>query len=73
MHMLCVCYHSMQLYVSSVRSFYPRSALKLMLMVFSFMLTMLIGLSRINDNKHHPTDVLSGWIIGAGVAFVVVS
>ncbi len=62
-----------QLYLSCIRTSYQRSAVKLMLMMFSFMLALLTGLSRITDNKHHPTDVLSGWIIGGAVAFVVVS
>ncbi len=66
-------YLLVQLYLSCVRSTYQRSAFKLMLMLFSFMLALLVGLSRISDNKHHPTDVLSGWIIGGAVAFVVVS
>jgi len=60
------------LYVSSVPVFYPRSGLKLLLMLFSFFLAMLTSLSRITDYKHHPTDVLSGLAIGTMVAIGIV-
>lgn len=44
-----------------------------LLTLFSFLITLLTGMSRILDNKHHPTDVLSGWIIGVLVAIGIVS
>ena len=62
-----------QLYVSSVSVFYHRSGLKLFLMLVAFLLAMLTALSRISDHKHHPTDVLSGLVIGAAVAIGIVS
>ena len=62
-----------QLYVSSVSVFYHRSGLKLFVMLVSFLLAMLTALSRISDHKHHPTDVLSGLVIGAAVAIGIVS
>lgn len=60
------------LYLASVRTFYHRSALKLFLMVASFVLAVLTSVSRISDHRHHPTDVLAGMLIGAGVAVVIV-
>ena len=62
-----------QFYVASVRIFYYRSGLKLAVILASFLLTLLTALSRITDHKHHPTDVLSGLIIGTTVAAIVVS
>ena len=60
------------LYVASVRTFYHRSALKLILMLASLSLAVLTSLSRISDHRHHPTDVLAGMAIGAGVAVLVI-
>lgn len=36
-------------------------------------MALLCGLSRIQDNKHHPRDVTVGFLIGAFVAIAVVS
>ena len=63
----------MQFYIAGVRIFYHRSALKLALILGSFLLTLLTALSRVTDHKHHPTDVLSGLILGGTVAAIVVS
>lgn len=60
------------LYLASVRTFYHRSALKLLLMVISFLLAALTSISRLSDHRHHPTDVLAGMAIGTGVAVIVV-
>lgn len=37
------------------------------------MMSFYTGLSRVSDHKHHPTDVLAGFIQGALVAYCVVS
>uniref|UniRef100_A0A3B3H996 Phospholipid phosphatase 3 n=1 Tax=Oryzias latipes TaxID=8090 RepID=A0A3B3H996_ORYLA len=37
------------------------------------MMSFYTGLSRVSDHKHHPTDVLAGFIQGAVVAYCVVS
>lgn len=63
----------MQLYLASVRSFYQYSGLKILLMLVSLVLALLTGLSRISDHRHHPTDVLSGFILGGVVAVGIVS
>ena len=36
-------------------------------------LALFCGLSRIKDNRHHPTDVLTGFAIGILVAIWIVS
>ena len=59
--------------MSTVRVFYHRNALKLLLMLVSILLAFLTALSRISDYDHHPLDILSGMIIGSGVAVAVVS
>ena len=67
-------YFSMQVYLASVRTFfYPHSGLKILLMCISLLLSLLIGLSRISDNRHHPSDVLSGFVLGGLVAVGIVS
>ena len=60
------------LYLASVRTFYNRSALKLLLMFTSFLLAVLTSASRVSDHRHHPTDVLAGMAIGAGVAVIII-
>lgn len=37
------------------------------------MMSFYTGLSRVSDHKHHPTDVLAGFVQGALVAYCVVS
>lgn len=37
------------------------------------MMSFYTGLSRVSDHKHHPTDVLAGFIQGALVAYCIVS
>lgn len=49
------------------------SVLYILLTLSSLVVALLIGLSRISDNKHHPIDVISGWILGAFVACAIVS
>lgn len=60
------------LYLASVRTFYHRSALKLLLMFTSFSLAVLTSVSRVSDYRHHPTDVLAGMAIGTGVAVIII-
>lgn len=36
------------------------------------MMSFYTGLSRVSDHKHHPTDVLAGFLQGALVAYCVV-
>eukprot|EP00392_Amoebophrya_sp_AT5.2_P009009 g9037.t1 len=36
----------------------------------SFVAALLVGLSRITDNRHEPADVLAGWMLGAACAYV---
>ena len=60
------------LYVASMRALYHRSALKLFAMVFFFILALMTSFSRISDNRHHPTDVVAGMVLGAGVAVTTV-
>lgn len=40
------------------------------LQVFFVSVAFVVALSRVTDNKHHPTDVLSGGIIGSLCAFI---
>ena len=42
-----------------------------MVVVVGVLLPILIGLSRIALDVHHPTDVLGGWL--AGIAFVALA
>ena len=60
------------LYLASVRTFYNRSALKLLLMSASLLLAILTSASRVSDHRHHLTDVLAGMAIGTGVALVII-
>lgn len=47
--------------------------LKLFLQAGFVFLAILCGLSRIKDNKHRPSDVIAGFILGISVAVFVVS
>ncbi len=42
---------------------------KKILTVISFLLPLLIGISRVTAGVHYPTDVLMGWAVGAAVIF----
>lgn len=44
-----------------------------MLQFFLIMLAIYTGLTRISDYRHHPSDVLTGYIQGALTAYWVVS
>lgn len=49
------------------------SALQAFIQVSGITAAFYVGLTRITDNKHHPHDVLVGFIIGAAVAVFAVS
>ncbi|VDN97653.1 unnamed protein product [Rodentolepis nana] len=49
------------------------SALQAFIQVCGITAAFYVGLTRITDNKHHPHDVLVGFIIGAAVAIFTVS
>ncbi len=51
----------------------PRTILRALLILISMLAALLTGYSRISDNKHHPTDVLSGWLIGFTISGAIVS
>jgi phosphatidate phosphatase len=36
-----------------------------------WMFTFFIGCSRIVDHRHHPSDVVAGWVVGSVLSFVV--
>ena len=45
------------------------------LIIFSFKIFTFVffsGITRITDNRHHPTDVLAGAILGTLVALIAV-
>nr|CDS34503.1 lipid phosphate phosphohydrolase 3 [Hymenolepis microstoma] len=48
------------------------SALQAFIQVCGITAAFYVGLTRITDNKHHPHDVLVGFIIGAAVAIFTV-
>ena len=34
---------------------------------------LVVAVSRVTDNKHHPTDVLAGAVLGAGAAVIALT
>jgi undecaprenyl-diphosphatase len=48
----------------------PRRAVKVFLMAVAFMLTALVGVSRVALGVHWPTDVLAGWCVGSAWALL---
>ena len=49
----------------------PRRSARIFLMLFSALLVLAIGLSRIYLGVHWPSDVLAGWCLGSVWALVV--
>ena len=48
----------------------PRRADKMYFLIVAFILTLLIGLSRVYLGVHYPTDVLAGWSVGLAWALL---
>jgi|SRR5688572_5078451 len=48
----------------------PRFRLKAYLLSLAFLITIVVGLSRVYLGVHWPTDVLAGWTAGAGWALI---
>lgn len=48
----------------------PRRADKMYFLIVAFILTLLIGLSRVYLGVHYPTDVLAGWSVGLAWAIL---
>ena len=62
-----------QLYFASMPAYYARSGVKLVLIIVPILLSVFVASSRITDFRHHPTDVISGYILGLLVCLLVVS
>ena len=48
----------------------PRRADKMYFIIVAFVLTLLVGLSRVYLGVHYPTDVLAGWSVGLAWALL---
>jgi len=48
----------------------PRLRLKIFYLSAGVFLTLLVGVSRVYEGVHYPTDVLAGWMIGSAWAIV---
>jgi phosphatidate phosphatase len=64
---------SFQIYIEKRLQIRFSKLLKLFLQTGLIFAAILCGLGRIIDNKHHPSDVLAGFVLGSIVAIVVVS
>ena len=56
--------HRLQLRISRL--------LKIFIQIGLVLVALFNGLGRINENKHHPSDVIAGFISGISVAVFVV-
>lgn len=62
-----------QLYIQSRFTWRGARLLRPLLQFTLLMMAFYTGLSRVSDHKHHPTDVLAGFVQGALVAYCIVS
>lgn len=62
-----------QFYLQSRFTWHGARLLRPLTQFTLIMMSFYTGLSRVSDHKHHPTDVLAGFIQGALVAYCVVS
>lgn len=63
----------MQFYLQSRFSWHGARLLRPLTQFTLVMMSFYTGLSRVSDHKHHPTDVLAGFVQGALVAYCIVS
>lgn len=64
---------SPQFYLQSRFTWRGARLLRPLLQFTLLMMAFYTGLSRVSDHKHHPTDVLAGFVQGALVAYCIVS
>lgn len=62
-----------QFYIQSRFTWRGARLLRPLLQFTLLMMAFYTGLSRVSDHKHHPTDVLAGFVQGALVAYCIVS
>jgi phosphatidate phosphatase len=58
------------LFINSTWSYRRIGAVPRLIQIGLLILTFYIGISRVVDNKHHPTDVIAGFIIGTIMAIL---
>lgn len=63
----------LQFYLQSRFTWRGARLLRPLLQFTLLMMAFYTGLSRVSDHKHHPTDVLAGFVQGALVAYCIVS
>lgn len=71
-HAVCLLFSS-QFYLQSRFTWRGARLLRPLLQFTLLMMAFYTGLSRVSDHKHHPTDVLAGFVQGALVAYCIVS
>lgn len=64
---------SFQFYLQSRFTWHGARLLRPLTQFTLIMMSFYTGLSRVSDHKHHPTDVLAGFLQGALVAYCMVS
>lgn len=63
----------LQFYLQSRFTWHGARLLRPLTQFTLIMMSFYTGLSRVSDHKHHPTDVLAGFVQGALVAYCIVS